>query len=642
MRRLALKVTRQTDFCRQQKKNIFWMMGILLLTLVFCQKFSEKALSSEKAHPAVVCVIAWEPESPSRGSGSLIGKKAAYGYIITNWHVVRDSTGMVMIRYADGQAAKGVVISVDSLWDLALIATTAPNAEPIRIASKPPEKGDPLWLAGYGADNVYKMAGGYCTQYASPSVSRNAEKELLEFSAAARMGDSGGPIFNRNQELAGVLFGTNSKVTLGSYCGRVLKFIDQSAPYVLALPNDPEELFQLALNERRTILQRNTVTKPPVINPTQPVAEKTESRTVENYSSSSSFGGGGSKKRRNNIQPLADPFVSVESIQPHFGFQGFDYKKESQTASSGQTSNRSVALSGISATNQTGTAQISPSATQNYQNQHSGVSPASGYSVSKPVQYPASNASRAATQSLTPARELPGSVAGSLPPSSITPLPPASVPAATSLPYSSASPATSSSSMNAGVHTGNGYGQTGTTARSSYGQGQGYASTTVQGQSTAPSLPATPSPYNSLPAASSGSLPPSSTYSGHTTPARTLTTPQENRSISPEKANNPSSGYGNDSQQTPDYFNNSYSRSSSFPQQETYSPYASIHDQETELMEGEILEKYASPTSISMQDPSSSKTMVTPRNAVKIIGAVIVIFFVLFHAVKLMSIIEEP
>ena len=49
--------------------------------------------------------------------------------------------------------------------------------------------------------------------------------EMVELSAAARNGDSGGPILNSRGELAGVLFGTAFGRTTGSYCGRLRWFL---------------------------------------------------------------------------------------------------------------------------------------------------------------------------------------------------------------------------------------------------------------------------------------------------------------------------------------------------------------------------------------------------------------------------------
>jgi hypothetical protein len=64
---------------------------------------------------------------------------------------------------------------------------------------------------------------GRCTQYVSPGA--NKPFEMVELSAGARQGDSGGPILNQRGELAGVLFGTSFGETTGSYCGRVRSFL---------------------------------------------------------------------------------------------------------------------------------------------------------------------------------------------------------------------------------------------------------------------------------------------------------------------------------------------------------------------------------------------------------------------------------
>jgi hypothetical protein len=53
---------------------------------------------------------------------------------------------------------------------------------------------------------------------------------MVELSAEARQGDSGGPIFNQQGELAGVLFGSGPGYTSGSYGGRVLGFLTTVVP----------------------------------------------------------------------------------------------------------------------------------------------------------------------------------------------------------------------------------------------------------------------------------------------------------------------------------------------------------------------------------------------------------------------------
>ncbi len=68
------------------------------------------------------------------------------------------------------------------------------------------------------------MQSGLCTEYLAPAPGRPLE--IVEVSAAARHGDSGGPILNSRGEMAGVLFGEGGGRTDGSYCGRVHKFLE--------------------------------------------------------------------------------------------------------------------------------------------------------------------------------------------------------------------------------------------------------------------------------------------------------------------------------------------------------------------------------------------------------------------------------
>jgi hypothetical protein len=53
---------------------------------------------------------------------------------------------------------------------------------------------------------------------------------MVEVNVQARQGDSGGPIFNEQGELAGVLFGAGRGTTSGSYAGRVERFLAGAWP----------------------------------------------------------------------------------------------------------------------------------------------------------------------------------------------------------------------------------------------------------------------------------------------------------------------------------------------------------------------------------------------------------------------------
>ena len=189
------------------------------------------------AHPAVVRVIASERNGlRSYGSGVLVAKSEEHGLVVTNWHVVCDATGPITVIFPDGFLSGATVLRTDRDWDLAALAIWRPGAEPIPLAPVAPRRGEPLWIAGYGSDGRYRAAPGRCTQYNPPNLKLPAE--LVELSATARQGDSGGPILNRRGELAGVLFGSGRGFTMGSYCGRVQEFLATITDDFRRMPRD--------------------------------------------------------------------------------------------------------------------------------------------------------------------------------------------------------------------------------------------------------------------------------------------------------------------------------------------------------------------------------------------------------------------
>ena len=196
----------------------------------------------------VVRVIAFEKGGQSFGSGSYIGSTGEYGLILSNRHVVKDSDGLVHVHFPNGFSSFGAVIDSVEKWDLAVIAISKPpsSIEPIVIARTVPVPGEPLWIAGHGSSD-YRLAGGRCVRYLAPDMPTDGSSpiyEIIELSVSARQGDSGGPILNRNGELAGVLFGSDMvQHTAGSYCGRVSQFLLRSQTMWNRLPTQPEVYF---------------------------------------------------------------------------------------------------------------------------------------------------------------------------------------------------------------------------------------------------------------------------------------------------------------------------------------------------------------------------------------------------------------
>lgn len=177
----------------------------------------------ETPHPAVVRVLAEEPDGVAQGSGTLVDVREQFGLVITNWHVVRNASGAINVVFPDGFQSGARVVRSDRDWDLAALLIWRPRVAPVPLANEAPRPGEPLTIAGYGS-GAYRSAPGQCTQYLAPGMEHPFE--IVEVSTAARQGDSGGPIFNARRELAGVLFGSDGGSTSGSYAGRVRQFLE--------------------------------------------------------------------------------------------------------------------------------------------------------------------------------------------------------------------------------------------------------------------------------------------------------------------------------------------------------------------------------------------------------------------------------
>lgn len=194
-------------------------------TLEQMRASSEKVAKAKpvKPHPAVVRVKAQDRgNSFSFGTGTLIGRSDKHGLVVTNWHVIRDAVGKVSVVFPDGFTSTATILHVNKTWDLAALLIWRPKVEPVAIAKERPTHGQLLSIAGYGS-GTYRFASGKVVNFTSPG--KNNPFDFVEIAVSARNGDSGGPIFNMNGELAGVLFGSAKGRTDGSYCGRVAWFV---------------------------------------------------------------------------------------------------------------------------------------------------------------------------------------------------------------------------------------------------------------------------------------------------------------------------------------------------------------------------------------------------------------------------------
>lgn len=234
------------------------------------------------------------------GTGTLVAEMGEWGIVVSNWHVVSEARDSIAVKFPTFSSPARVFLR-DATWDLAaLVVRKPPRVAPIPISQAVPNVGDALWVAGYGESaglTEFQIQGGRVQNYAL-LVAENDESEtgegevdsnapdagkltngvapsaaVAELAAArpesallyetlavdkgVRKGDSGGPIFNRYGELAGVLWGSNGESTMGTYCIRVQYFLTQAIERLAAL--EAERLLDAPSSDLLTWLPKERV-----------------------------------------------------------------------------------------------------------------------------------------------------------------------------------------------------------------------------------------------------------------------------------------------------------------------------------------------------------------------------------------------
>ena len=179
----------------------------------------------ENVGPAVVTVVGFipgkntffgrTPDSPVSGSGVIISQA---GYIITNNHVIEDTTD-VSIILADGTEYPAEIVGGDGFSDIAILrmegvvpaVASLGNSDALRPGETVIAIGSPL-----GDFKNTVTAGVVSATERMIEVNQNYQMEgLIQTDAAINQGNSGGPLVN----LAGEVIGINTLIVRGGSYG---------------------------------------------------------------------------------------------------------------------------------------------------------------------------------------------------------------------------------------------------------------------------------------------------------------------------------------------------------------------------------------------------------------------------------------
>lgn len=141
--------------------------------------------------------------SESSGSGFLI---SADGYVVTNYHVIEDATAVAVALHNE-EVLEAEIVGYESSNDIALLKVEGENLPFVKLGSSDLlQVGDQVAAIGNPLGELTaSLTVGYVSAKDRIVDTDGSVINMLQTDAAINAGNSGGPLFNMNGEVIGVI-----------------------------------------------------------------------------------------------------------------------------------------------------------------------------------------------------------------------------------------------------------------------------------------------------------------------------------------------------------------------------------------------------------------------------------------------------
>jgi S1-C subfamily serine protease len=173
--------------------------------------------SQEAGVVTIDTVLDYNSDEQAAGTGMIL---TSSGYILTNNHVVEDSTSITVTVESTGQKYTATVVGTDKTADVAVLKLTgASGLTPVTFA--PTEKvtvGEPVYSVGNaeGTGTLVTAVGTVGATNQSLTVGSDSSDTseslsgLIELNSDVVSGDSGGPLFDKSGHVIGMVTAASS------------------------------------------------------------------------------------------------------------------------------------------------------------------------------------------------------------------------------------------------------------------------------------------------------------------------------------------------------------------------------------------------------------------------------------------------
>ena len=170
------------------------------------EDFAQVSAPEQDSHSSGATETSEEEGQVGQGTGFLIGSK---GHIITNYHVIEESTELISVTFPDGKEYSAKVISKHISNDLAILNldkydTKAHKSNLIIGDSTKAHIGEKVFTIGYPDISILGQQPKYSEGIIASIAGEKDDPTLFQISVPIQSGNSGGPLFNLRGEVIGV------------------------------------------------------------------------------------------------------------------------------------------------------------------------------------------------------------------------------------------------------------------------------------------------------------------------------------------------------------------------------------------------------------------------------------------------------
>ncbi len=142
----------------------------------------------------------------TKGSGFIVSTD---GYILTNYHVIQEG-GNIKVCLSDGNEYLAKYIGGDEIIDLAVLKIEGNDFKPVALGSSAETKAGEIAIvigspAGLDDQLINSVTVGYISAVQREIQFNGYKQKFLQTDAAVNSGNSGGPLFNQNGEVIGIV-----------------------------------------------------------------------------------------------------------------------------------------------------------------------------------------------------------------------------------------------------------------------------------------------------------------------------------------------------------------------------------------------------------------------------------------------------